>query len=386
MNDYRHSAEYKEIMADLLSAYSSATSHKSGSPSVIRFSMDALCELDELAHQLITRTYHPRPSIYFVVSNPVLREVIAADFRDRVVHHYVFDYISPMVERLLIHDCYSCRPGKGTSYGVRRLEHHIRSCSANYTVPAYCMMLDISGYFVSIRRALLHDQVMSLMDRIGSEYDERGGRKRDYPKHDLVKYLLEILIFHNPLEDAVFVGDRSLYQRIPKGKSLRHAEPGCGLPIGNLTSQLFSNIYLNGFDHYVKRELGVRHYGRYVDDFFLIDRSRDLLLSLLEPVREYLGTTYGLTIHPGKIRLMEVCRGVPYLGMYLKPHRRYVKSRSMRRLLHTFRASCSKTDPEDRGTVVSSINSCLGYLAYCRRVSFVPLRRPVEGADGSGIQ
>lgn len=122
---------YKALLTDLLFAYYSASRAKRQKATTVRFHMQLMEGLDELVTQILNRTYRPKASICFTVVEPVTREVIAADFRDRVVHHYIYNYLTPHVEKLLIYDCYSCRLGKGTSFGIDRLEHHIRSVSEN---------------------------------------------------------------------------------------------------------------------------------------------------------------------------------------------------------------------------------------------------------------
>ncbi len=289
-------------------------------------------ELCELARQIMSFSYEIRPSSCFIVSNPVYREVIAADFRDRIVHHYICAYLEPYLEPLLIEDCYSCRRGKGTSYGINRLEHHIRSASENYTQDAYVLQLDISAYFMSINKQLLLDKAKDLMEHIGAKSDEKGVLLRQYKKHQYILYLLERLIMYDCYEYATYKGDPKLKIKLPKHKSLRYAKDGCGLPIGNLSSQLFSNLYLNDFDHYVKRELKVKHYGRYVDDFYLIDTDQSRLRALIPIIRAYLKKTALLTLHPNKIKLQEVKKGVNFLGVHIKPYRRYLTNNLKKRL------------------------------------------------------
>src|SRR3712207_2962069 len=156
-----------ELYIDLLRAYEDASRHKKNSPGRMRFELRFEEELDELARSILDGTYVIRPCVCFVVSEPVMREVVAADFRDRVVHHYIHSYMNPFLERLLIHDCYSCREGKGTHFGVNRLEHHIRSCSQNRIRECHVLQLDIKGYFMHIDRGILLDKAYRLMEYIG---------------------------------------------------------------------------------------------------------------------------------------------------------------------------------------------------------------------------
>lgn len=131
----------------------------------MKFEINYEHNLIGLYGEIIARSYQIRPSICFVVDKPVKREIFAADFRDRVVHHLVCGYINPIFERVFIHDSYSCRKGKGTLFGIRRLEKHIRSCSKNYTSDCYILKLDLQGYFMSIKRELLLQKLVALLER-----------------------------------------------------------------------------------------------------------------------------------------------------------------------------------------------------------------------------
>ena len=294
---------YEELLNDLRVAYHKARQHKANTGSCIRCSMELEEELDELATTILDGSYAMRPSICFVVNSPVMREVIAADFRDRIVHHYIFDYLNQWLERELIEDCYSCREGKGTGYGVDRLEHHIRSCSQNYTREAWCLQLDISGYFMSIDRWKLYTMAMDLMVRIGRHRDAKGRLLSNLPKHKIVEQLLAKVILYDPLANCEIHDRRGLLNLLPRSKSLRYAPEGIGLPIGNLTSQMFSNLYMNCFDQWVKRHLKVRHYGRYVDDSFYISVDKEWLLSLVPQIDNFLQQELGIHLNLKKTKL-----------------------------------------------------------------------------------
>jgi RNA-directed DNA polymerase len=145
---------------------------------------------------------------------------------------------------------------------------------------------------------------------------------------ELVLYLIEKTIFNDPKESCIIKGKKEDWEGLPKTKSLFHAQPDFGLPIGNLTSQLFGNVYMNEFDHWVKKELGIRHYGRYVDDFVLIHESKDYLQSVIPKLSDFLLSTLKLTLHPDKIYLQHYSKGVKYLGAVIKPHKTYIANRT----------------------------------------------------------
>ena len=373
---------YEELVTDLRLAYKKARLHKANTGSCIRCSMEIECELDELARTILDGTYTMRPSICFLVTSPVLREVIAADFRDRIVHHYIYDYLNPQLERELITDCYSCRVGKGTGYGVDRLEHHILSCSQNYTRQAWCLQLDISGYFMSINRQRLYEMTLSLMDRIELRFSKGKGPAGWWRKHAIVKQLLAKVILYDPMVNCEIRDSKSLYSKLPRSKSLRYAPEGVGLPIGNLTSQMFSNLYMNGFDQWVKRQLKVKHYGRYVDDSFYISTDKEWLMTLEDKVEDYLLTHLGIRLNRNKTKLTEVKMGITFLGIHIKPFRRYVKHDTVRRLRQHAIAmgrigQRSLQKKKIQECLLAQANSMLGVLAHARSFR---LRRELFGS------
>lgn len=361
--------EYQLLVQYLLAAYRDARRHKAGTNNCIRFGMNREEEICELAQVILERRYAPRPSICFLVTSPVMREVVAADFRDRIVHHLIFNFLNPYMERLLIYDCYSCRKGKGTDFGVNRLEHHIRSCSRNYTRKCWVLQLDISGYFMSIDRAKLHHMACELMVFIGSKRNRYDRPLRDTLLYQWVYYLMELVIYHDPLQGCDYRDPERLFEQLPHSKSLRYSPPGFGLPIGNLTSQLFSNLYMNRFDHFVKRQLKVKHYGRYVDDSYYVDTNPKRLLSYVPLANEFLRRELGINLNLGKTKLTEASCGVAFLGVYLKPHRRYLKHQTLRRM--RLKVDYMKGVPKRRlldhamrDQLLASANSYLGVLGH----------------------
>ncbi len=322
---------------------------------------------------------------------PKRREVFAAQFRDRIVHHLYYNYVHEMLERTFIQDSYSCIKHRGTHYGIARLERHIRRESQNYTVPCYVLKMDISGYFMHIDRRRLLDITLRQLRRMASHsvgagpvpartavrrYDLVGehtplpafGLARGLPLHwrdvvdiDFVEYLTRTIILQDPTLSCRRRGTLLDWLGLPHDKSLFHSQEGCGLPIGNLTSQLFSNVYLNELDQYVKRTLHCRHYGRYVDDFYVVSADRDWLLSLRRPVADFLATNLGLNVNDGKTIIRDVRQGVEFLGAYLKPRRRYVSRASLSRLAAKVPSLSHKSSP---GQLRSSLNSFLGLLSH----------------------
>ena len=149
------------LLEDLFQAYFDARKNKRNTINALAFEKNFEEKIFELFDEIITGSYNPSPSICFIVNQPVKREIFAANFRDRVVHHLIYNYTAPILDKLFINDSYSCRKGKGTHYGIKRIDRFIRSCSLNYSKDCYILKLDIKGYFMSINRKILFEQVNS---------------------------------------------------------------------------------------------------------------------------------------------------------------------------------------------------------------------------------
>ena len=145
----------EQIRGDLYRAYFDARQYKRNTLAQLEFEEEEEVNLEELYPELVDRTYKPLPAFCFITFDPVQREVFASQFRDRVIQHMLYNYLAPLFDTLLIYDTYSCRVGKGTHFGMERFCHHIRSCTENYQYDAHVLLIDLSGYFMSIDKALL---------------------------------------------------------------------------------------------------------------------------------------------------------------------------------------------------------------------------------------
>jgi hypothetical protein len=304
-----------KLLVDLFQAYYDARKNKRFTANALAFEIDYESKLLELYEEIKNGTYKINRSACFISFKPVQREIFAADFRDRIVHHLIYNYISPLFERLFINDSYSCRLGRGTSYGIKRLDHFIRSCSRNYSEDCYILKLDIKGYFMAIDHFLLYQKIEMILNRF---------RKEASFDVDLILILIRKSIFCDPTENCLIKGRKENWNGLPRSKSLFWADKNKGLPIGNLTSQLFGNVYLNDFDHFVKYKLGCQCYGRYVDDIVIVQQDKECLKSLIPLLREYLQKKLLLELHPRKIYLQHFSKGVCFLGAFIKSYRIYI--------------------------------------------------------------
>jgi len=186
----------QQLLEDLFQAYYNARKHKRNTFNQLRFEFNQEHEIISLCNELLDGSYKPRPSICFIISNPVIREIIAADFRDRVIHHLIFNYINPILEKQFIDDSYSCRKNKGTHYGVNRMKSFIKECSQNYTKDCYILKLDIKGYFMSINKNILWKKInLMLFENLQQQQNQHTT--------EFIMNLLEKIVFHNPTKDKI---------------------------------------------------------------------------------------------------------------------------------------------------------------------------------------
>jgi RNA-directed DNA polymerase len=333
--------KYKEdIVQMLFKAYFDARKHKRNKQSQLDFELHLEQNIFDLYDDVVNKTYTPGTSICFVVNKPVKREIFAANFRDRVMHHFIFSILNPLVEKVLLKDVYSCRKGKGTLFGINSAYSKMQSCSNNFKDKMHILKLDIAGYFMNINKNLLYQKISKIIDK----------NELFLPiQSNLLKYLISENIFHNPTKNCVFQSHKNEWINLPKNKSLFSANQNTGLPIGNLTSQLYGNLYLNEFDHFIKR-LGIKHYGRYVDDFYLMHTNKKVLLNSIEKIKQRLSFQEKLKLHPKKIHLQNCTKGFSFLGIYILPYRKYVGKRIKEGLYNTLakinNASFSSLDLE----------------------------------------
>jgi len=303
--------DYLEQM--LWRAYYCARKGKRTTEDEHKFEINAAENIHQLAIDIMTRNYRPTVGIAFITKEPVIREIFAAPFRDRVVHHVLFNACSGWWDRRLIYDSYSCRVNKGTHFGIRRLHHHMQACSENFTVPCTIVKLDIQGFFMSLDREKLLKRILWGLDQQFKEnYNEL---------YHVLKFLWTSVIMDDPVQGVRLRGKRSDWDQLPTNKSLFNQPEGIGIVIGNLTSQLASNIFLDPLDRYIISDLGLKHYGRYVDDFYFIvpDSEKEYALACIDTISEFL-SKLGLTLHPKKHYIQPISHGVPFLGAVVYPH------------------------------------------------------------------
>ena len=352
----------QQLMLDLYQAYYTAKQHKSKRSYVRTWERNFKKNMDELCDDLYNRTYRPLPSKCFIIDYPKKREIFAAMFRDRIVHHLYFNYTNKLFERTFISDSYSCIKGRGTHYGIGRLRDFCRKESHNWQRKCYVMHLDIRGYFMHIERNRLLDIAIGSLRRMSTHKVNKQSDKTwgDLLDMDLIEWLTELIVTLDPKVNCIICGDPSDWEGLDPAKSMLHLKDGLGLPIGNLTSQLFSNVYLNEFDQFMKRTMKCKYYGRYVDDAAVVCADREQLLAMIPHVREFLQQTLSLELHMGKLEISEVHRGVEFLGAYILPYRTYISNHSLTRM----RQKMEEINRAKPYKITRSVNSYLGIMHH----------------------
>ena len=295
----RYGDLYRQIVTfeNIFTAYRKAAKGKRGLPNVARFEFDLEANLLRLQAELQAHTYRPGAYYSFHIRDPKRRLISAAPFRDRVVHHALCNVIEPVFEQTFIGDSYANRKGKGTHAALDRAQSFARRY-------VYVLQCDIRQFFPSIDLTILRN----LLARKLADAETMG----------LIDLILAggAGVLRNEYEMVYFPGDDLFAAIRPRG-----------LPIGNLTSQFWANVYMNELDQAVKRRLHCRAYLRYVDDFLLFADSKRQLWDWKDAIRDHL-TGMRLTLHEGSSTVTPVTQGIPFLGFRIYPTHRRLKRRN----------------------------------------------------------
>lgn len=286
---------------------------------------------DALANVGRSGGWRPSRTFSFVVSRPKLREIHAAPFADRVVHHVLVDRLTRIYEPVFIHDSYANRIGKGTHAAVERLQGFMRQASAGGSQPAYALQLDIANFFNSIHRPTLFRLLQHRLERA-----VRGNMLAPDEARALQSHC-RALLTADPTQGVRRRGAVKLFEQVPLHKRLGALGPGVGLPIGNLTSQFFANVYLNELDQFVKHQLKARWYVRFVDDFVLLHPDPAQLLAWRAQIEEFLATRLSLKLK-AQAEPHALQQGTDFLGYVIRPYYRLARRRVVKRLQTCLRA------------------------------------------------
>ena len=298
----------------LYRCYLKCRKNKRNTINQLKFEINAEQKLLRLEQEINNRTYRPTHSTYFVVDKPKLREVFAADFRDRIIHHVLVEHLESRAEPKFIHDSYACRKNKGTHIAVKRLQHFARSITQNNFRRAYCLQLDVRSFFISINKDILFDLI------------------KKYTTNSIMVWLTEIIIYNDCTKNCRITRGKNLIKHIPAHKTLFKQAKNKGLPIGNLTSQFFANTYLNELDQFIKHTLKCRYYLRYMDDLLILHHDETRLKKWADDIRMFLKKKLDLSLNENKTSIMPVTNGVDYLGYIVRPFYVLVRRRVVNNL------------------------------------------------------
>ncbi len=272
---------------------------------VQEFEFDLEDNLLQLHEELTSKTYCHSQYTQFYVTDPKLRRINKASVRDRVVHQAVFRILTLIFEPSFIYDSYSCRIAKGTHEAVNRLDHFVHIASGNNWRNIFALKLDIRKFFDSVD----HEILLKLIER----------RISDPGTVELIK----IILYSFPQ----------------------------GLPLGNVTSQLFANIYLNELDQFIKHKLKIRYYLRYCDDFVMLAQNQFCISVLVQQIKSFLVDQLKLNLHPNKIIIRTYRQGIDFLGYVVRPYARTLRTKTKKRMM--------------RNISEKNLPSYLGVLQHC---------------------
>lgn len=328
----------------IYTSYKKCRKNKRNTSNALEFEIDLLQNLWQLHNELNTKRYKIGRSICFLTTSPKLREVFAADFRDRIVHHIVVDALEKVYEPKFISDVYNNRKNRGIHNAVKKAQSYM-----NATSNGYYLQLDIKGFFYNLNKNILYKKILKEQNKIAEP----------------ILHLTHKTIYHDPTRNYIFKGDRTLLEQLPEHKTLFKIPKHKGLPIGNLTSQFFANVYMNGFDNYVKRVLKVKHYIRYVDDFVLFDRSKERLLYLYNEIKKYLWVKLGLELR-NDTKLEKHSQGLNFLGYVIREN--YILTR--KRVVNNYKCKKAK--------YLQSYEKSLGKMPLSEIKEFLSVRASFE--------
>ena len=291
-------------LQSLYQAWRRARRQKVPSHNQLRFDTDWSTNLLVLQRELQAGTWAPRPSTCFIATRPKAREIHAPDFGDRVVHHWLIPQLEALYEPRFIHDSYANRRGRGSHAAVRRAQEFARQVHSGQGGGWY-LQLDMHNFFNAIHRPTLWRMLRERMQR-----DQVPA---------IVQQTAHALLRRSPLHPGAQVrATAAELALVPSHKQLANAGAGRGLPIGNLSSQFFANVYLDALDQFAKHKLKAQRYLRYVDDFVLFHQDREQLVRWLAQIEQFLADHLQLRLKTD-IRLRRLEDGLDFLGYVIRP-------------------------------------------------------------------
>jgi retron-type reverse transcriptase/predicted DNA-binding transcriptional regulator len=330
-------------------AFRKARKGKTHKDYVIEFENNLEENILRLRSELLLHTYRPAPLKTFILRDPKTRKISVSEFRDRVVHHALCNIIEPIFDKTFIYDSYANRKGKGTFAAIKRFENFKRQVSRNNTRPCFVLKADIRHYFDNVDHNILTTII-----------------KKRIPDEKVLWLIQTILANHRTTTEGK--------DRANHGFAGLSSQSRKGMPLGNLTSQFFANVYLNELDQYVKHELKAEHYIRYVDDFVILHNTKGRLEQYKERIDVFLNARLALELHPDKSRITGLEQGIGFLGFRIFYHHKLIRKKNLLKFetkLCTLKEECAKGLAE-RENIVEFFE---GWLAYTSHANTYKYRR-----------
>lgn len=313
------------LVENLLKAWEEFLPGKRNKEDVLEFSKNLMANIIDLHNNLKNKTYKHGGYQAFNISDPKPRNIHKANVRDRLLHHAVYRILYPEFDKLFFSESYSCRLNKGTHKAINKFSRYALKASENNHKTLWILKCDIKKFFASIDQEIL----IKILE-----------------KHIADKNIIYLL--------SEIIG------------SFHSTKIGTGLPLGNLTSQLLVNIYMNEFDWWIKHTMKARYYIRYADDFLILSRDKDFLLDLTPKIADFLEEELKLTLHPNKLFVKTLSSGVDFLGWINFPDYRVLRTSTKRRVLKALNES-------------EKIDSLISYVGFLKHGNEFGLKKKIEG-------